>query len=36
MDGPMRAENTELAVQYCIEHPPWRLSVQTHKYTGVR
>jgi 7-carboxy-7-deazaguanine synthase (Cx14CxxC type) len=36
MDGPMRAENTELAVQYCIEHPPWRLSVQTHKYIGVR
>ena len=36
MDGPMRAENTERAVQYCIEHPPWRLSVQTHKYTGVR
>ena len=36
MDGPMRAENTELAVRYCIEHPPWRLSVQTHKYTGVR
>ena len=36
MDGPMRAENTERAVRYCIEHPPWRLSVQTHKYTGVR
>jgi len=36
MDGLMRAENTELAVQYCLEHPPWRLSVQTHKYTGVR
>lgn len=36
MDGPMRAENTERAVRYCLEHPPWRLSVQTHKYTGVR
>jgi 7-carboxy-7-deazaguanine synthase len=36
MDGPMRTENTELAVRYCLEHPPWRLSVQTHKYTGVR
>jgi 7-carboxy-7-deazaguanine synthase len=36
MDGPMRAENTARAVQYCLEHPPWRLSVQTHKYIGVR
>lgn len=36
MDGPMRTENTQLAVRYCLEHPPWRLSVQTHKYTGVR
>jgi 7-carboxy-7-deazaguanine synthase len=36
MDGPMRAENTQRAVRYCIEHPAWRLSVQTHKYTGVR
>jgi 7-carboxy-7-deazaguanine synthase (Cx14CxxC type) len=36
MDGPMRTENTELAVRYCLEHPLWRLSVQTHKYTGVR
>src|SRR5882672_3282710 len=32
MDGPMRAENTARAVQYCLEHPQWRLSVQTHKY----
>jgi 7-carboxy-7-deazaguanine synthase len=36
MDGPMRTENTQLAVRYCLKHPPWRLSVQTHKYTGVR
>lgn len=36
MDGPMRAENTASAVQYCLEHPQWRLSVQTHKYIGVR
>jgi organic radical activating enzyme len=32
----MRAENTARAVRYCLEHPQWRLSVQTHKYIGVR
>jgi 7-carboxy-7-deazaguanine synthase (Cx14CxxC type) len=36
MDGPRRAENTVAAVAYCQAHPQWRLSVQTHKVTGVR
>jgi 7-carboxy-7-deazaguanine synthase (Cx14CxxC type) len=36
MDGPDLARNTELALQYCLEHPRWRLSVQTHKLLGIR
>ena len=36
MDGPEVAENTRRAVQYCLEHPWWRLSVQTHKVVGIR
>ena len=35
MDGPQRAHNTQLAVQYCLDHPQWRLSLQTHKYLGI-
>lgn len=35
MDGPSREENTALAVQYCLEHPRWRLSLQTHKFLGI-
>ncbi len=35
MDGPDRAANTEAAVAYCLSHPRWRLSVQTHKYLGL-
>jgi 7-carboxy-7-deazaguanine synthase len=35
MDGPRRAANTELAVAYCMEHPRWRLSLQTHKILGI-
>ncbi len=35
MDGPHRRENTSAAVEYCLEHPKWRLSVQTHKYIGI-
>lgn len=36
MDGPDRASNTELAIRYCMQHPRWRLSVQTHKAVGIR
>ena len=35
MDGPDRAENTRNAVRYCLEHPRWRLSLQTHKLLGI-
>lgn len=35
MDGPNLAENTRLAVEYCLAHPAWRLSLQTHKYIGI-
>lgn len=35
MDGPERAWNTHLAVRYCLEHPHWRLSLQTHKFLGI-
>ena len=36
MDGPDQAENTRAAMAWCLAHPKWRLSVQTHKYIGVR
>jgi 7-carboxy-7-deazaguanine synthase len=36
MDGPDQAANTQAAIDYCLTHPKWRLSVQTHKYIGVR
>jgi 7-carboxy-7-deazaguanine synthase (Cx14CxxC type) len=35
MDGLNRAANTELAVKYCMAHPQWRLSLQTHKILGI-
>ena len=35
MDGPEREANTQAAVAYCLSHPQWRLSVQTHKYLGL-
>jgi 7-carboxy-7-deazaguanine synthase len=35
MDGPNRALNTNLAVQYCLDHPRWRISLQTHKLMGI-
>ena len=36
MDGLNQAANTAAAIDYCLTHPKWRLSVQTHKYIGVR
>ena len=36
MDGPVVAENTRLAIEYCMAHPRWRLSLQTHKTVGIR
>jgi 7-carboxy-7-deazaguanine synthase len=35
MDGPERDANTALAVDYCLTHPRWRLSLQTHKLLGI-
>jgi 7-carboxy-7-deazaguanine synthase len=35
MDGPEREKNTRLAVEYCLAHPQWTLSLQTHKYLGI-
>jgi 7-carboxy-7-deazaguanine synthase len=35
MDGPQLAANTAAAVAYCLSHPRWRLSLQTHKLIGL-
>jgi 7-carboxy-7-deazaguanine synthase len=36
MDGPERERNTELAIAFCLAHPQWQLSLQTHKLGGYR
>ena len=36
MDGPDLDRNVQLAIEYCLEHPQWKLSLQTHKLTGLR
>jgi 7-carboxy-7-deazaguanine synthase (Cx14CxxC type) len=36
LDSPEREENTRLAVEYCLAHPQWKLSVQTHKVLGLK
>ncbi len=36
MDGPDAAATTAASVAYCLAHPRWRLSVQTHKALGIR
>jgi len=36
MDSPARAANTQAAIDYCLAHPKWRLSVQTHKVLEIR
>jgi len=36
MDGPEQDANTRAAIAYCMAHPAWRLSVQTHKILGLR
>jgi len=35
MDGPDRGRNTQAAVEYCLAHPRWRLSLQSHKLIGI-
>ena len=36
MDGPARAAHTRQAIEYCLAHPRWRLSLQAHKIVGIR
>ena len=36
MDGPEKARNTKLAIDYCLANPRWRLSLQAHKLIGIR
>ena len=36
MDGPNVTANTARATEYCLTHPQWRLSLQTHKMIGMR
>ena len=36
MDGPDVDENTARTIEYCLAHPQWRLSLQTHKIVGIR
>jgi len=36
MDGPSREANTRGAIEYCLAHPRWRLSIQSHKIIGIR
>ncbi len=35
IDGPRIRAHTALAVDYCLRHPQWRLSLQTHKILGI-
>ncbi|WP_263358817.1 7-carboxy-7-deazaguanine synthase [Acidicapsa ligni] len=36
MDGPDQKIHVEQALRFCLEHPAWRLSLQTHKLVGIR
>jgi 7-carboxy-7-deazaguanine synthase (Cx14CxxC type) len=36
MDGPDLERNTRLSIEYCLTHPKWRLSIQSHKVLGIR
>jgi 7-carboxy-7-deazaguanine synthase (Cx14CxxC type) len=35
MDGPLREAHTQSALRYCLDHPRWRISLQTHKLLGI-
>lgn len=35
MDGPYQAQHTRACIDYCLAHPQWRLSLQTHKLLGI-
>ena len=36
MDGLLQRQNTAACIDACLAHPAWRLSLQTHKLTGIR
>ena len=36
MDNVLRPYNTEVCIAACLQNPKWRLSLQTHKITGIR
>ena len=36
MDNPERLRNTQACIELCLQRPAWRLSLQTHKITGIR
>lgn len=36
MDNSAHSENTQHCIDYCLQHPRWRLSLQTHKIIGIR
>jgi 7-carboxy-7-deazaguanine synthase len=36
MDNVLRLENTQRCIALCMQRPAWRLSLQTHKITGIR
>ena len=36
MDNVLQADNTAACIAQCLQHPAWRLSLQTHKLTGIR
>ena len=36
MDNILRAKNTEICIDLCLQNPAWKLSLQTHKMTGIR
>ncbi len=36
MDGPDQNANMVRAIDYCLQHPKWKLSLQTHKYMSIR
>jgi len=36
LDNILRAKNTEICIALCLENPAWKLSLQTHKMTGIR
>ena len=33
--GGIESDAAELALSYCLSHPQWRLSIQTHKLLGI-